>query len=101
MPQFKCRWKGCKAHLHNLETLRQHVAKLHQPTQEDVDQFGYICWWKRCQYLEDDGKGGISPSKTFDNTAAWLDHIEEDHLYQVAMKLGDGPSTKHIDHPPG
>lgn len=96
MPQFKCRWKGCKAHLHNLETLRQHVAKLHQPTQEDVDQFGYICWWKRCQYLEDDGKGGISPSKTFDNTAAWLDHIEEDHLYQVAMKLGDGPSTKHI-----
>ncbi|KAK5455998.1 hypothetical protein LTS15_005317 [Exophiala xenobiotica] len=97
LPQFKCRWKGCKAHLHNLDTLRQHIVKVHQPTQEDVDQFGYICWWKRCQYLEDDGKGGIGPSKTFDNTTAWLDHVEEDHLYQLAMKLGDGPSTKYID----
>ncbi|KAK5319174.1 hypothetical protein LTR93_007869 [Exophiala xenobiotica] len=97
LPQFKCRWKGCKAHLHNLDTLRQHIVKVHQPTQEDVDQFGYICWWKRCQYLEDDGKGGIGPSKTFDNMTAWLGHVEEDHLYQLAMKLGDGPSTKYID----
>ncbi|KAK4940824.1 hypothetical protein LTR10_019096 [Elasticomyces elasticus] len=97
LPLFRCRWKGCKAHLHNLETLRQHVTKVHRPSEDERKDYGYICWWRKCKYLKEDKDGLIHPEKTFDDASEWLEHIEEDHLYPVAMKLGDGPSTKHID----
>lgn len=96
LPLFRCRWKGCKAHLHNLDTLRQHIAKVHRPSEDEVKEYGYICWWKRCQHLKEDQDGLIHPEKTFEDASGWLEHVEENHLYPVAMKLGDGPSTKHI-----
>ena len=96
-PVFKCRWKGCQAHLHNLETIRNHVAKVHCPTNEQVkDQTGYVCWWKRCRLLVEDKDGKFGPSQIFDTKEDWLAHIEEAHLREVAQKLGDGPSLKHI-----
>ncbi|KAI1624061.1 hypothetical protein EDD37DRAFT_397031 [Exophiala viscosa] len=96
LPLFRCRWKGCKAHLHNLDTLRQHITKVHRPSEGERKDYGYICWWRKCRYLKEDKDGLIHPEKTFDDDSEWLEHIEEDHLYSVAMKLGDGPSTKHI-----
>ncbi|EXJ74770.1 uncharacterized protein A1O5_01465 [Cladophialophora psammophila CBS 110553] len=97
LPVFKCRWKGCHAHLHNLDTLRNHVSKVHQPTPEQLkEEGGYICWWKRCKYLEDDGEGSLRPSQVFENSKEWLAHIAKQHLREVAAKLGDGPTTKII-----
>lgn len=95
-PVFRCRWRGCKAHLHNLQTLRSHISKVHRPSEEDLNISGYICWWRNCQFLEVDDAGSIYPAKTFQASEEWTDHIEEDHLYPVALKHGDGPSTKHI-----
>ncbi|KIW87479.1 uncharacterized protein Z519_11802 [Cladophialophora bantiana CBS 173.52] len=98
LPVFKCRWKGCHGHLHNLDTLRNHVSKVHRPTPEQLkEEGGYICWWKRCKYLVDDGEGSLRPSQVFDNSEEWLAHIAKQHLHEVAAKLGDGPTTKIID----
>ncbi|KIW34115.1 hypothetical protein, variant [Cladophialophora immunda] len=100
LPVFKCRWRGCKAHLHNLKTLQNHISKVHRPTAEVLkEDGGYICWWKRCEYLVDDGEGSLRPSEIFDNLKDWLGHIEE-HMKEVASKIGDGPTTKIIDPPP-
>ncbi|KAJ9613297.1 hypothetical protein H2200_003239 [Cladophialophora chaetospira] len=96
-PVFKCRWKGCQAHLHNLETIRNHVSKVHRPTSEQLqEQSGYVCWWKKCKLLVEDEEGKLGPSKIFDLKHDWLAHIEEDHLKEIAQKFGDGPSLKHI-----
>ncbi|KIW44037.1 uncharacterized protein PV06_05079 [Exophiala oligosperma] len=95
-PKFRCRWKRCGAHLHNFETLRHHVSKVHCPSAAELLENGYVCWWRRCQFLVEDASGLVTASKSFGNEKAWIKHIEEDHLYDVAMKHGDGPSTKHI-----
>ncbi|OAP57225.1 hypothetical protein AYL99_07963 [Fonsecaea erecta] len=99
LPVFKCRWRGCKAHLHNLQTLRNHVSNVHRPTPKQLEEEGgYICWWKRCKYLIDDGDGSLRPSEIFDNPKDWLKHIEE-HTNEVASRMGDGPTTKIIGKP--
>jgi hypothetical protein len=93
LPTFKCRWKDCKAQLHNLDTLRQHISKIHQPNKKDEP---YICWWKKCRYLQPDEEGLIGPTETFTIKDEWMDHINVDHLYPVGLKQGDGPSVTHI-----
>ncbi|EXJ84601.1 hypothetical protein A1O3_05271 [Capronia epimyces CBS 606.96] len=95
LPVFKCHWKGCKAHLHNLETLRQHISKVHCPTADEVKEADYICWWRNCRHLVKEN-GLVNPQISFPTFKEWLDHIDEDHLHAVALKYGDGPSTKHI-----
>jgi hypothetical protein len=96
MPVFKCRWKGCHAQLHNLDTLRNHVSKVHRPTTEQLkDQPGYICWWKKCELLQQDEEGNFAPTKIFIARQEWTEHIETSHIYAVARKFGDGPTTKY------
>ena len=96
-PIFKCRWKGCKAELHNLDTLRKHVARMHRPTVEEVEEGrGFVCWWRRCQFLDTDEDGAITPIHVFPTLKDWMDHINKDHLHKMAMKLGDGPNTSQI-----
>ncbi|KIW11845.1 hypothetical protein PV08_09118 [Exophiala spinifera] len=95
-PMFRCRWRLCAAHLHNFETLQHHVSRAHCPSADEVQKNGYLCWWKKCRYLHEDSSGLVTASKSFDDKKAWLKHIEEDHLYNVALRHGDGPSTKHI-----
>ncbi|EXJ55392.1 hypothetical protein A1O7_08319 [Cladophialophora yegresii CBS 114405] len=96
-PVFRCRWKGCQAHLHNLETIRKHVSKVHHPTSQQLkEQIGYVCWWKKCKLLVEDEDGQLGPSQIFHTRGDWLGHIEEAHLKEVAQKLGSGPSLKHI-----
>lgn len=95
-PKFRCRWRRCGATLHNLETLRHHVHKVHCPSAAEIQENGYVCWWRRCRYLVEDSSGLVTASKSFDDAKAWFKHVEEDHLYNVALRHGDGPSTKHI-----
>lgn len=94
-PIFKCRWRQCHAELHNLDTLRKHIARKHHPTEEELNDHGYICWWKKCRYLVQDGTE-ISVEHDFDSAEDWMDHINEDHLHKIALKLGDGPSAARI-----
>ena len=94
-PVYKCRWKGCRAELHNFDTLRKHVSRVHTPTGEELADHGYVCWWKRCRYHVQNGDEIIN-EHTFDTADDWMEHINEDHLHKVAMKLGDGPNAAQI-----
>lgn len=95
-PIFKCRWRACQGHLHNLETLRKHISKVHRPTSEHLKaESGFICWWKKCSLLVADEDGQLGPSKIFENEEEWLAHIDKTHLRKIADKFGDGPSLKH------
>ena len=94
-PVFKCRWFKCGTELHNLATLRKHVAKLHKPAQDIIDEIGYGCYWKKCSLLRPDEEGALEPTPIA-TEADWLDHIDEEHLNHLGQKLGDGPSTQHI-----
>lgn len=100
-PVFKCRWKGCRAELHNRITLRQHIVKIHQEQEdsqrrEEGEETEYLCWWKKCRHLTQFEDGMVAPSKTFASPALWLKHIEDDHIYPLTLKYGDGPSSTHI-----
>lgn len=97
LPIFRCRWKGCKSHLHNSETLQQHISKVHGQLEENIDE--YACWWKKCRFLKEDSDGMWQPVQTFPLKEDWLKHIEKDHIYPITLKQGDGPSTKHIGKP--
>lgn len=97
--RFKCRWKECNAVLHNLDTLRKHIGKLHRPTAAEASSDGYTCWWRHCQYLVKDEDGDLRTSKMFSQWSDWLKHIEKEHVTPLGQIWGDGPSTQHIGKP--
>ena len=78
---FKCLWKGCEAELHNLETLRKHVQKLHG---RPVSQGQWECRWDKC--------GGDEQRLHFSSQTLFAHHMEKQHLIPLAWKLGDGPA---------
>ncbi|OJD10909.1 hypothetical protein AJ78_08205 [Emergomyces pasteurianus Ep9510] len=82
---FKCEWKGCDAQLHNLQTLRKHVSRLHIPSGNVT---GASCLWVGCN--------GSGSSPTSDNLT---DHMEKTHLSALAWTLGEGPGSVRSDHP--
>ena len=96
---YKCLWEDCQAELHNLETLRKHLYKLHC-TQKGKGAL--CCLWHGCDRLGEDGPGmAIQNSHTryavFATEGEIRQHVEEKHLQSLAWKLGDGPTT----HPSG
>jgi len=94
--KYKCKWVKCKTVLHNLDTLRKHIGRVHRPSpQPPADKEGYTCWWKKCQFLGHDDTGAVIATKAF-KWDDWLKHIERDHIAPIAMKWGDGPSLRHV-----
>ena len=109
---FICRWKDCHAELHNLETLRKHVFKVHSRAKKtSIDETwmrgtephddSLLCLWQGCGRNEAgqifDVESLPSRSLDFENEKTWREHIEVSHLRPLAWELGDGPST----HPSG
>lgn len=95
---FRCDWVDCGAELHNLETLKKHVYKVHMervkrhckwkggqktdPLAHDEPQSSKRrCGWKDCQKAD---------SLELDELRS---HFEQEHAYPYAMELGDGPSS--------
>lgn len=70
-PEFLCEWTGCKAELHNLETLRRHVLFVHGGS-------GCRCFWGKCM-------ASVATADEFRS------HVEEAHMVPVAWHMGDGP----------
>ncbi|KAL3962261.1 hypothetical protein ACCO45_003784 [Purpureocillium lilacinum] len=62
--EFLCEWAGCKAELHNLETLRRHVFAIHGRSE--------MCLWAKCAALE--------PPRTLTNGDEFRQHVVEAHL---------------------
>ena len=79
-PQFLaylCEWKGCEAELHNLDTLRRHVYKVHGGTGSRS------CQWSEC------GQSAKLQTSPLDERTFRL-HIEEEHLVPMSWHVGDG-----------
>jgi hypothetical protein len=88
-PTFKCKWAACHDQLHNLATLRKHVATKHKPANKP-----YECWWKKCP--QKDSSGTYRAEQVFDTEAEWMDHIKIVHLHQQALLYGDGPVSSPL-----
>ena len=97
---YKCGWEGCKAELHNLETLQKHVRKVHC---KRVDGGDIPCLWSQCGKLNlvHDEISGVEKRVhrpyVFSSEALWEAHMGKQHLETFAWALGDGPSA----HPSG
>ncbi|EON61173.1 hypothetical protein W97_00385 [Coniosporium apollinis CBS 100218] len=92
---YKCRWQGCKAELHNLDTLRKHVFKLHG---RPAAGGRWKCQWEGCGEtgtVMDEATGEESDEHRyleFTDGEKWRGHIEAAHLGELAWELGDGPA---------
>ena len=82
------------AQLHNLDTLKKHVIKVHGVPDHDKK---HRCRWAGCAGGQSalDGKGK-APEATqelayFDGIPPWITHVEDQHLLPIARMLGDGP----------
>ena len=98
-PVYKCLWEGCQAELHNLETLRKHLYKLHC-TQKAKGVL--YCLWHGCNRLGVDGLATMIQNSqirhaVFATEDEIKQHVEANHLQSLAWKLGDGPTA----HPSG
>ncbi|KAH7160672.1 hypothetical protein EDB81DRAFT_323018 [Dactylonectria macrodidyma] len=76
---FLCEWHGCKAELHNLDTLRRHVYVVHESETRQT------CQWGKC--------GQKETPQVFDQRGAFETHMEEAHLVPFAWHVGDGPNN--------
>ncbi|KAJ5783245.1 hypothetical protein N7457_005019 [Penicillium paradoxum] len=71
---FSCKWEGCVAELHNIDSTRAHVLKVHIP-------HSLICKWKDC-----DNHTPMAAANMFE-------HMAHDHISKMAWELGDGPTV--------
>lgn len=91
---FDCMWAGCPARLHNLDTLRKHVRKVHGQS----DKSGVLeCKWEGCGKavtirIPETGQLGTKiQHNSFGAVDAWSNHIEQSHIGPVSWAKGDGP----------
>lgn len=94
---FKCKWQGCKVELHNLDTLKKHVSKVHRSS---INSSGFIeCRWVDCatEVTNQDAMVGMHieqhEPKSFTTIANWMQHLEQRHFNPLSWELGDGPAS--------
>jgi hypothetical protein len=91
---FLCEWKGCKAELHNLETLRKHIYTVHNKEQMSG---AIVCQWAKCGLTREVRDKRTLQSKViheehdFADMEVFKDHVEKAHLVPFAWHMGDGP----------
>ncbi|KAM3444073.1 hypothetical protein NHJ13734_001552 [Beauveria thailandica] len=76
---FLCEWSGCKANLHNMDTLRRHVDAIHLKPREQ-----HYCLWGKC--------GEQLVARQIDGVAL-ATHLEQAHLVPMTWHVGDGPKN--------
>lgn len=93
---FKCKWHNCKVDLHNLETLRAHVFKLHR---KETLRGTLDCLWGDCGHGETNVSNTTSMRVekhtpfSFTEEAKWKEHLEIRHFSPLKWELGDGPAS--------
>jgi len=96
---YECKWQLCKAELHNMDTLKKHVVKVHGVSN---DNNKYECKWDGCRSGGDDvsgkGKAPADAPPTFNTIESWLTHLNVYHFLYLARSLGDGPRGGLSDH---
>ncbi|OBT79073.1 hypothetical protein VF21_02454 [Pseudogymnoascus sp. 05NY08] len=102
---FLCEWKGCKAELMNLETLRKHVYIVHGKAIRVKEFVPKSCLWGKCgkKTEERDGDGdeemgGVKDQEeVFGDMEAFKAHMEKAHIVPMAWHMGDGPRGTTTD----
>jgi hypothetical protein len=100
-PTFACKWRGCVAKLHNLDTLRRHVRMVHGVSSGGGEggKGAFECWWEGCGKkisIMDPRTGSIGEKHqylSFDDFAVWTHHVEQSHLAPIGWQQGDGPAA--------
>ncbi|KAH7085940.1 hypothetical protein BKA63DRAFT_399791 [Paraphoma chrysanthemicola] len=93
---YRCKWQNCNAELHNLETLRKHVFKLHQI---ETLRNTLECLWEECgkEVTNFDPNTNMRIEKhtpnSFTHERNWREHIERSHFAPLSWELGDGPAS--------
>ncbi|ETR99099.1 hypothetical protein M419DRAFT_47773, partial [Trichoderma reesei RUT C-30] len=87
---FLCEWRGCRAELHNLDTLRRHIHVVH--CRKEAPPF--VCRWGACAQMP-------ASECAFPNEPCLKEHVEEAHLVPFSWHVGDGPrnSGGPVKHP--
>jgi len=102
-PQFNpflCEWRDCKAELQNLETLRNHIFKVHTKLQRPE---GLQCSWGKCglmREVEDElaaATGAEDNDLGFTTLKDFKNHVEKAHITPFAWHMGDGPQGSILD----
>ncbi|KAI9795409.1 MAG: hypothetical protein M1833_007197 [Piccolia ochrophora] len=97
---FNCKWRGCRAELHNMDTLRRHVFRVHRAT---AVQETYPCLWAGCGKPDNDESrvknDADRQTLTFSSESLWERHMNKAHLDGYAWSHGDGPGMgRHDDN---
>ncbi|KAG0153754.1 hypothetical protein PDIDSM_2409 [Penicillium digitatum] len=71
---FPCKWEGCAAELHNIDSVKAHLIKVHIP-------HSLVCKWIDC--------GNKTPMAAAD----MFTHLVSEHVSKMAWALGDGPTV--------
>jgi hypothetical protein len=93
---YKCKWQDCTAELHNLETLKKHVLKVHR---KETPRNTLECLWDDCgkEVTDFDPNTNIRIEKhtphSFDLESNWRGHIQQNHFDPLSWELGDGPAS--------
>jgi hypothetical protein len=93
---FKCKWQNCKADLHNLDTLKKHVFKVHR---KETLGNTLECLWDDCgkEVTNYDPMTNMRIERhqphSFDLESAWRGHIQQHHFDPISWGLGDGPAS--------
>ncbi|PHH89844.1 hypothetical protein CDD83_5111 [Cordyceps sp. RAO-2017] len=84
---FICEWAGCRAELHNLDTLRRHVYVVH-------GRHALRCRWGRCGAAAEVEDGKEEPvAAAAADPDEFRRHVEERHLVPLAWHVGEGPQN--------
>jgi len=93
---YKCKWHGCLVELHNLETLKKHVFKVHR---KETLRNTLECMWDDCgkEVTSFDPNTNMQLVKhtpySFDLESNWKAHIHQTHFAPLSWELGDGPAS--------
>jgi hypothetical protein len=93
---YKCKWQNCKADLHNLETLKKHVFKVHR---KETLGNTLECLWDDCgkEVTNYDPMTNMRIERhqphSFDLESNWRGHIQQNHFDPLSWELGDGPAS--------
>jgi hypothetical protein len=93
---YKCKWQNCTAELHNLETLKKHVLKVHR---KETLRNTLECIWGDCgkEVTSFDPNTNMRIEKhmphSFDLESNWREHIQHNHFDPLSWELGDGPAS--------
>ncbi|KAH4180542.1 hypothetical protein HBH64_024830 [Parastagonospora nodorum] len=93
---YKCKWQNCTADLHNLETLKKHVFKMHR---KETLRNTLECLWGDCgkEVTNYDPNTNMPIEKhtphSFDLESNWRNHVQETHFDPLSWELGDGPAS--------